>query len=164
METFKKLDNHILLTYVAYLKAYQWDRCKLCFSYGLESIHDIIQDDNYGLYLNHRLIGYGTIMPIEEELFQYVPDARWLRNSIHLEKGVNKAELALVVHPKYQHSGYGKKFLNYMIEEASKNYDSAIAWMYKTNRKSLSLFEKSDFDFLSFSEDKIIFEKKLKNR
>lgn len=161
METFKKLNNHILLTYISYLKAYQWDKYKLCFPYGLEPMRDIIQDNNYGLYLNHRLIGYGTIMPIEEELFKNVPNAKWFKNSIHLERGVHKAELSFVIHPKYQHSGYGKKFLNYMVEEASKDYDSAIAWIYKTNRKSLSLVEKSDFDFLSFNEDIIIFEKKL---
>lgn len=162
METFKKLNDHILLTYIAYLRAYQWDHYKFCFPYGLEPIHDIIQDDNYGLYLNHHLIGYGTIMSIEEELMSYVPNAKWFKNSIHLERDVHKAELSIIIHPKFQHSGYGKKLLNYMIEEASKKYDSAIAWMYKTNKKSISLVENSDFDFLSFSENMIIFEKKLK--
>jgi len=162
METFKKFDNHILLTYISYLKAYRWDRYKLCFGGQLEPIKDVIIDDNYGLYLHHHLIGYGTIMPIEEDLFWDDPEAQWLKNSIHLERGDHKAELSFVIHPSYQHKGYGKKLLNYMLNEASKNYDTAIAWMYKKNTRSLSLVENSDFDFLSFSEDKIIFEKKLK--
>ena len=161
METFKKLDKPILLTYATYLKAYQWDRYKLCFPCGLEPIESITEDENYGLYLNHNLIGYGTIMVIEEEKLRYIPNEKWLKNSIHLECGVHKAELSLIIHPKYQHNGYGKKLLNYMIEEANKNYDSVIAVIYKNNKKSLSLVEKSDFDFLSFSEDQIIFEKKL---
>jgi len=164
METFKKINNHILLTYISYLKAYQWDKYKLCFSSGLEPIQDIIQDDNYGLYLNHRLIGYGTIMPMEEELFKGIPNAKWLKNSIHLEHGVHKAELACIIHPKYQHRGYGKKFLSHMIKAASKDYDSAITWMYKANDKSIALVEKLGFDFLSFNDDIIIFEKKLKSK
>lgn len=162
METFKKLNNHILITYISYLRAYQWDKYKLCFSNEIEPIQDIIQDGNYGLYLNHHLIGYGTIMPMEEELFNGVPNATWLKNSIHLEHEVHKAELAFIIHPKYQHCGYGKRLLNYMVEAARKDYDSAIAWLYKDNKKSLSLIEKSGFDFLSFNEDIIIFEKKLK--
>ena len=162
METFKKLNNHIILTYLSYLRAYQWDKYKLCFSNTIEPVQNIIQDDSYGLFLNHHLIGYGTIMPIEEELFSHIPNATWFKNSIHLEPGIHKAELAFIIHPKYQHCGYGKKFLNYMEEEARKEYDSAVAWLYKKNRRSLSLIEKSEFDFKSFNDDIIIFEKKLK--
>lgn len=156
--------------YELYNKAYSWDKNNTCFIgkdsrefFGLFSQH-------FAMYKENEFIGYGThnyeihIKPNIQVILDYIghPDDMTVEDTTVSEP--NKITLAYIIKPEYRNLGYGKLLVDYLIKTAEKNtcYDFIEVSILKNNLASISLIEKFDFEFKSFDERKIIFQKQLK--
>lgn len=145
---FKRIDKNDKYYFDYYNLATIWDKKHVCFNkerddYDLFGIFEL----TYLMYLDDYIIGYANI---------------FLAPSIGEKK--SKAYLSYVIRPEYRKKGYGKIFVDELVN-ISKNelkIDEICVEILKKNIPSISLIEKMNFDFDHFDDRKIVFKKKLK--
>ena len=165
--TLTKNDNDY---YELYSKAYSWDKNNTCFfKKETPELLDLFSQ-HFALYEDNEFIGYGIhnyhkdITPNIKMLLSFLthPENMTIENTSIIEP--HKISLAYIINPKYRNLGYGKILVEYLINKAQEktDYDLIEVVILKTNLSSISLIEKLDFEFKSFDEEEIVFQKQIK--
>lgn len=161
MINFRLMDNkNVEEVMNVYSKAYTWDKEKKCFLCNQESIDELSLSQNYAMYDNHDLIGYGSVTPVVKNLQTYMVIRRKFRT---FEKTpMDKiGEACIIIHPDYRNQGCGNKLLQHLIQESKINYESMVAYIVTNNLPSISLVRKHDFEFRCRHNKENFYEKKL---
>lgn len=161
MINFKLIDNgNEKEVMEIYSKAYTWDKEKKCFLGEQETIKEVSLSQNYAMYENKELIGYGSIIPVTKNIQTYKVIRRKFRPSekISMDK---IGEVCIIVHPDYRNQGWGCKLLQHLIKESRINYESMVAYIVSNNLPSISLVKKHNFEFRCKYNGENFYEKKL---
>lgn len=161
MLNFKLMDNGNEEEVMGlYSKAYTWDKEKKCFLCEQETIKEVSLSQNYAMYDNKEVIGYGCITPVTKNFQTYKVIRRKFRPSekVSMDK---IGEVCIIIHPEYRNQGCGNKLLKYLIQESKLNYESMVAYIVSNNLPSISLFKKHDFEFRCKYNNENFYEKKL---
>lgn len=97
-----------------------------------------------GVYVDNEVVGLGCIKP-------------------YYKDGILNAELSSIIKKEYRRMGFADKLLLHMLEYSKSKLDikKVTVNILKTNIASISQIEKNEFDFVSFDDKIITFEKKL---
>lgn len=97
-----------------------------------------------GVYVDNEVVGLGCIKP-------------------YYKDGILNAELSCIIKKEYRRMGFADKLLLHMLEYSKSKLDikKVTVNILKTNIASISQIEKNEFDFVSFDDKIITFEKKL---
>ena len=73
------------------------------------------------------------------------------------------ANISYIVKPEYRKKGIGNNLIKYLLEYSKNDLDVKMVYVdiLKNNKESVSQIEKNDFDFKSFNDKIISFQKKL---
>ena len=133
--------------YDSYMTAINWDtkntympsKEKICIEWLIQKM--------IGVYMNNEIIGLGCIKP-------------------YYKDGCLNAELSSIIKGEYRRRGLADKLLQCMLDYCKNNLnvEKVTVNILKTNLASISQIEKNSFDFVSFDDKIISFEKKLINK
>ena len=142
---FKKIENRYD-KYYSYMKALSWDTGHT-YSFDNESGIEWLMQKMIGAYNDNELVALGCI-----------------KINYDIEKNEKYSELSSIVDYRYRRKGIADKLLKEMLEYCKElNVQKVRVNILKSNMPSVSQIEKNEFDFVSFDDDIITFEKKLIN-
>ena len=143
---YRKIENSYD-KYYSYLKSLTWDKDNTYCKNKDAGIEWLIQK-MIGAYNEDELIALGSI-----------------KKYYDVEKRKIYADLSSIVDFRFRRRGIADHLLKEMLEYCKElNVETVKVKIYKNNLPSVSQIEKNDFDFVSFDDKIITFEKKLINR
>ena len=127
--------------YNNYIRAIRWDKNIDQKNIGV----DWLIKKMVGAYIDEELVGIGCI-------------------GKYYEGSKINGDLTVLVNPNHRKKGVEDRLLSYMLNYSKEELkiEKVKATMLKTDLPSVSQYERNDFDFVSFDDKSITFEKKLK--
>lgn len=142
----KRIDERDKNYYAYYKIASLWDKKQECFSSKYDDFDLLgLMSNQYVLYLNDDMIGYGIIT---------------ILHNLNLD---SESYLTYIIKPEYRNKGYGKLLIKLLEEVVQKDLkiDVINVEILKRNLSSISLVENSNYEFDHFDDKKIVFKKEF---
>lgn len=167
MLKFRKLKLGDTDFYQLYDRAYSWDKNKYCFQKKELPEFMGLFSEYYALYEDEKFIGYGILnlkICLSSSIYIRLEDSNIEKIESNNKSDQSKINIAYIINPLYRNQGYGTILFNELVQQAESktNYDIIEVNILKKNLPSISLIEKTDFDFKCFDDEKIIFQKVIK--
>lgn len=141
MDVKIKLIEEKMDRYSNYIRAIRWDKKHDQENIGVEWLLKKM----IGAYIKDELVAIGCIGKYYED------------NKL-------KGDISIIMNPNHRKKGVEDKLLSYILKYSKEELkiEKVKATVLKSDMQSVSQYERNDFDFVSFDDRNITFEKKLK--